>query len=452
MMNEDDTELLIYQPEETSHDLDYLQYHVKEFQIRKWVNIILCSLSYLFSYFHRNTTAVLADDMANAFHVKKTAIGIFASLFFWTYGLMQPIVGSLADAIEPGFIIAISNLITTIGSFIISSSTNLETACVGRFLLGIGCSAIFVCTTKVGANWFTDSGYRLFTGSLIGIGSIGAILSQAPLQAIGKILGWRNVMKLIGLISFVLGFLSALFVRGHPLDIGFVGEKPVFPKKNKKKASICTNLYIMVTNTNFWILEIFMFCCPGVFIDIASLWGIPYLVDVLGFSKETASKAAMSLSLSIVIGSPVIPAIAEKTNARKKTMVVFAIISTACCFAMIFIGHYLSFYEIVVIYFVIGWGLSASQGIALSLFKDYASPSMAATMTGGGNTGPAVGGALIQMLTSFIIQIWPGSDVYPLAAYKVGLWGTGFVVSLIGTASLCFAAEVNKKEDEFEQK
>ena len=424
-------------------DIDYAQNYKRMFEFRKWLNFTICAISYLFSYFHRNTTAVLVDDIANDFNVAKADLGIFASLFFWPHGLLQPIVGSLADSFEAGNIIAASNIVIFIGAMAIALTKSLMVACIGRVLLGIGCSSMFVCSTKVCTNWFSEKNHALCTGVLMAIGNIGGVLSQEPLHELGEFMGWRNVMKLAAIISFVSGLLSAMFVRSHPFKLGMVGENTFIYKKGspKQKAHVWENIWKMMKNENFWKLELFMLLCPSVYVNLSSLWGIPYLVDVLGFSEDLASRTAIFLSISVIIGSPILPAIAEHFHKRKLTMQFLVTLSTICCILMYFFGTRVGFVEVAICFSIIALGFGATQTIALSLFPDYAEPDMSATMTGGGNTGPFIGGALVQIITSKIIQKWPKNYKSNIDAYQNGLWGFNSLVAIVGTLSLIFVVD-----------
>jgi sugar phosphate permease len=82
------------------------------YQFRKWLSVSLSAFSYIFVYLHRCSTAVLAESMAKDFNVDKAKLGIFTSMYFWPYALMQPIVGSLGDIMEPGYLIGLADLVS----------------------------------------------------------------------------------------------------------------------------------------------------------------------------------------------------------------------------------------------------------------------------------------------------------------------------------------------------
>ncbi|KAH0787900.1 major facilitator superfamily transporter [Histomonas meleagridis] len=411
------------------------------YNFRKWLAVVIAAISYVFVYFHRFTTAVLADDMAKDLGVPKTSLGILSSMYFWPYGLMQPFIGSFSDILEPGMMIGLSNILSAGGSLLCGLSSNLGLACVGRFIVGFGCSGIFVPTTKIASNWFSAKAFRIFSGSLIAIGGCGSILSQAPLSMLGHAIGWRWCLNGVAIISVVVGTLSFIFVRGHPRKLGYYSPIPLQEKTPFKTTVIqlFRNLKEVVINIDFWILQIFMFLGPGVFTDASAMWGIPYLQDVHGISADAASFIAMTLSASIIVGSPTLPMLGEKFG-RKRVITIAAILSLVCTLVLTF-AKKLHVVLIIILFFFFGVGATASQGVILAIFKEYCDLSLSGTFVGCGNCGPFVGGAVYQMISSGIIGTYGSYKHYPFEAYQVGMWGLSAVSMVVGILALILSRE-----------
>ncbi|OHT13070.1 major facilitator superfamily transporter [Tritrichomonas foetus] len=413
------------------------------YSFRKWFAIFLSGFSYIFVYFHRFTTAVLADLMARDLNVPKTSLGIFTSMYFWPYGLMQPFVGSLADIFEPGYMIAIANIVSASGALLCAFSHSLAVGCVGRFLVGLGCSGIFVPTNKIAANWFTPQQFRFFSGALIGLGGIGSLLSQTPLSVVGHAIGWRLCLSGVAIVSFVIAILSFFFVKGHPRSLGYYSDVPLPPKVKASElfGQLVRNLKNMVKLGDFWMLALFMFFAPGIYMDVSAMWGVPYLEDVFKYDANKASLVQMALSISIIIGSPLLPVISEKVKSRKWTLFVVNIFSLAAALILALTKDILPTAAIIACYFFFGVGSSASQGAALAMFKEFADISLAATLVGGGNTGPFIGGALLQTITSEIMKTYGNHVHYPIESYAISLWGLSAVALLLADFCLLFLKE-----------
>lgn len=414
------------------------------YNFRKWSSIFFGAFSYIFVYFHRFSTAVLADEMAKDFHVPKDKIGILASMYFWPYGLIQPFIGSLADIIEPGYMIGAANMISAIGTLMCSFSPNLSVCCVGRLLVGLGCSAIFVPTNKIGANWFSAKEFRFFSGCMIGVGGVGSLLSQYPLSLLGHAIGWRTCLRGTAVLSFCLSIIAFLFVRGHPAKFGFKGHTALLPtpKFGDIFVQLFKNLGKIIKIGNFWLLALYMFFAPGVFMVVSSLWGVPYLENIHHLTNTEASFLQMSLSVSLIIGSPTIPIIAEFTHSRKWTLFGVCGMAGLCCTYLAVWGQNSPIWVIGVMYFLSCYGASANQGCALALFKEFSDDSLAATLVGGGNTPPFIGGAILQILSSAIIGTFDHTQTnYPNEAYALGLWGLAALCCFLAMFFVMFLRE-----------
>ena len=150
----------------------------------------------------------------------------------------------------------------------------------------------------------------------------------------------------------------------------------------------------------------------------------------------------MAISLSLIIGSPTMPIIAEAVKSRKWTLFTFCGISGAGCLYLSLAGSSTPIWLVAILYFVAGYGASACQGTALPLFKEFSEDRLAATLVGGGNTGPFIGGAILQMLSSAIIGTFDHTrEWYPTEAYEIGLWGLSAICCFIAMLCLIFIKE-----------
>ena len=415
---------------------DLVQASTLKFKFRKWLIIIIGCFCYLIGYFHRYTPAVLAKMMHTDFGVEENELGIFSSMFFWSYGVLQPFIGCLADVIEPGYTIGFCSLLASVGSAICGLAKTLFVCSIGRLIVGIGCSAIYVSLNKVAANWYTPKEFRIFAGASIGVGGLGSILSQAPLEALGSAIGWRMAFFIVAAVGAVFGILSLLFIRGHPSKIGYAYHTPIPPKLSFKQIfkQIFDNLIAVFKIQEFWLISLVMFFGPGCYMDISGMWGVPYLSGVMGYSNSEASKIQMFLSFSVIVGSPLIPLICEWVHRRKLPILIFAIISLIDSFAFLFIREKLPFFVVGILFFIFGFGSTSSQGVLMGYFKEMGTSAIEGTLLGCGNAFAFIGGAVTQNLSSAFIGCYPhySGEMMPKDAYIYGLWGL-LTVSMIMT-------------------
>jgi sugar phosphate permease len=405
----------------------------RSYTIRKWSIIIVGCLCYIVGYFHRFTPAVLANMIAPDFNVPVSDLGVFSSMYFWSYGILQPFVGSLADVIEPGYTIGFSTILAAIGSFICGISKTLFVCSIGRLIVGIGCSSIYVSLNKIAANWFSPKAFRIFVGASIGVGGCGSILSQSPLEMLGSVIGWRNCFFVVSAVGVVFGILSLIFVRSHPSMYGFEyhTSKPVSRPLGESIKQIFRNIARIMKIHEFWLLASTMVFGPAMYMDVSGMWGVPYLTDVLGYSNSTASKIQMSLSLAIIIGSPLVPIIGEVVGNRKLTIISFAVISLGTTFVFIFVRK-IGLFMIFILFFFFGFGAAATQGVLMGYLKELGDSSTEGTLLGCGNAFCFIAGAIFQNFTAAIINTYDHKigEKLPPESIILGLW-------VIAAISLC---------------
>lgn len=400
--------------------------------MRKFSIFFIASLSYLFVYFHRFSIAVLGDQIALDLTGDKNAdLSIFTSMYMWSYALMQPFIGTISDLIDPKFIIALSNFLSAAGTFIISLSNNLLCACVGRFLVGIGCSGIFVATNKIGANWLSSDQFRYLSGLLMGIGGAGSLLSQL-INFLPDKYTWKICFQVISIVSVVLGLLSLIIIRGRPRDYMYWKENDSTDNtyKNPTPTDICSffrNFRIILSIPDFWLISVFSFFLPGFFMCISSLWGYNYLISIK-FNDRDATFIVFALSISIFIGSPLLPIIAKLVNSRKLVLFMCSMTTFIPCLILM-LDFVRNKYLLFLLYFILGFGSNSSQGVALPMFKELVNTcSMEATILGTVNLSPFLGSAVIINICSLVYNTFDASDN---DSYKYSIWLIGLCCSLV---------------------
>ena len=144
-------------------------------------------LSYLWVYFHRVCPAVIALDMQAAFGVGGALLGTLGSAYFYPYGLMQLPVGLLVDSWGPRRTVSSFLLIAAIGSALMGLSENISWAIVGRILVGIGVSTLFVSNFKLLTEWFPPRQMAIMGGIFMAVGGIGVLIASTPLALLSTI-------------------------------------------------------------------------------------------------------------------------------------------------------------------------------------------------------------------------------------------------------------------------
>ena len=148
----------------------------------RWVVWGIMALSFLIVYFHRVSTTVVMDKLMVEFKVQDAAVlGSIAATYFYVYLAMQAPSGLLADFFGPRLTVTAGMLLAGLGSLLFGSAPTLLFLFLGRFLVGLGVSVIFISILKALTNWFNPEEFSTLTGMTILIGNLGAVIATTPL-------------------------------------------------------------------------------------------------------------------------------------------------------------------------------------------------------------------------------------------------------------------------------
>ena len=187
----------------------------------RWVIFAIMALTYVSAFFHRICPAVVALDIQAAFGVSGGLIGLMASAYFYSYALIQFPAGLLSDSLGPRKTVTLFLIIGAVGSFMFGAAPTVETAVVGRVLVGLGAGMAFTPTIKIFSRWFRVNEFTRMTGVLLLMGGVGALSAAAPLAWISGLVGWRASFQIIGCGTLLLAGLVWLLVRDQPEDKGW---------------------------------------------------------------------------------------------------------------------------------------------------------------------------------------------------------------------------------------
>ena len=413
----------------------------------RWIIFGVVSLAYLFVFFHRLSTAVMAQDLIDTFLIDASALGVLGSAYFYPYALMQFPAGMLADTYGSRRLIALSAVVSGIGAVLFSLSPAYPWAVASRFIIGLGLSCIYVPTLKLLAVWFKPNEYATAFGFLLALGNAGALLAATPLAVMLLFLGWRYSVLLIGVLTILIGFLVYYVVRDQPQEDSS-GDSDL-KKRAQEKVHPWQGMGIVLKEARFWPLTIRGIAFYGVLMSFQSLWAGPYLRQVAGADTMTAGNILMMISIGTILSSPISGLLSDKIlKTRKGITVLSMVLSTLCWLPLALFPERLTIHILYVVFFLFGFvgGLGAA---AMAQLKELFPSSLAGTVNGVFNGIVMLSGALYQVLFGFLLQTFSLTEIgyYPPEAYIAGFrW---LLLSLmVGTIAMLFSQEGSNKKFE----
>ncbi len=405
-----------------------------------WSLFALMCVAYMLTPFHRVSPAIMATDIMATLQLDAPAMGLLASIFFVTYGIMQIPGGLLTDGVGPKRLLPFMMAVSAIGACIFGMADSLAMAIVGRGFIGIGVSVIFLCAMKIIGQWFPVAIFARMSGIFLGMGGVGMFLAATPLALGCELWGWRMMFYGCSAGSFLLALILYLVVRDAPNDISTATQTE--EKKAQKIIDwklMAHNFSIITKHRDFWCACVWAFCQFNLHMSFAGLWGGTYLRDVHGLHLVEAGNVLNMAGLGVIAGGFLMGWLCDTVFASSRRTMIFASSVLTINFTLLALwGDVLPVWSMYVWFFVLSALGVPAMSVAFSAMRHIFGVSATGSACGLLNCLPSVGMLAFQPLTGFLLELYPKTTVgFPPEAYGTACW-LYVVAGIIGIgAALC---------------
>lgn len=412
----------------------------------RWFIFWILAAQYLVVYFHRVSPAVLAPELITAFQISGTNLGLLASAYFYPYGIMQVPVGVLSDSWGSRKTITVFGLLAAFGTLLFGISPWVGFAIVSRVLIGLGVSAIFIPTMRIFSVWFKPIEYTRISGAFMAIGGLGWFTATIPLAFLTEHCGWRISVILPGLATIILSVLTWFIVLDNPAQKGFSTITRDNPDTEEHQNNLLVNLSLVLREKYFWPIAIWFIFRGGALFGFFGLWAGPYLIDTYGFSKQTSGNILSMVAFAMILVSPVMGHLSDKTlMSRKKILVSTSLLNCICWLVIVLYQNNLTLIILYINFFLMGITISSVGTIAIVTTSELFPLRIAGTAMGMMNVFPFIGGVLFQPLLGYILdKAGKIHGAYTPSAYRLIIWIL-FITSVLALISIMFSKETFKK-------
>jgi sugar phosphate permease len=370
----------------------------------RWIIFCILSAGYILVFFHRLCPAVVAVDMMRDLHASGALVGLLGSAYFYPYALMQIPTGLLSDSWGPRRTISLFLVIACAGSILLGVAHSPSWAVIGRILVGLGVSTLFVCTLKVFSQWFRPREFASMTGIFMAMGGLGSLSAAGPLAYLSTWVGWRISFLFVGGFTLLIALLVWLFVRDTPGDSG-AAERKTHAEAPAPSLSLTKGIRMVLAEPAFWPIAVWFFFTCAIYFSFVGLWGGPYLMQVYGITKADAGKILSLSALGLIVGSPFVSFLSNKVfRGRKPVLVISSCIALCLTAALAFATAKLSLPVLSLICLGLGATTGAIVVIAFTATKEMFPLRIAGTATGLVNLFPFAGGAVFQPVLGFLLE------------------------------------------------
>ena len=414
----------------------------------RWLIFIVLSLAYLFVYFHRLSLSVVANDLIKDFKTTASVMGLLGSIYFYCYAFMQLPAGLLSDSLGPRKSVTLFLIIASVGSILFGFAPTIKIAFLGRVLVGLGVSMVFIPTMKILSRWFHPHEFAFMAGILNAVGGMGVLAATWLLAVMTLFFGWRISFELIGCCTFLIVILVWFVVRDRPEDKGWPSIEELVREKGKifepvKQIPLLQGVRRVISEKYFWPVAIWFFFDCGIFFGFGALWGGPYLRDVYGMTRAQAGTVLSMIAWGMIVGSPPLGFISDKLmKSRKKP---FILCNLVLVIELAFLSIYpdgLPWIALYIFFFVFSICASSVVIFGFTIIKELFPVEIAGTSTGMVNLFPFLGGAIFMPLLGRVLDAYPKSDTgaYSIEAYSI------LIFILLGAAVLSLICTFLTKE------
>lgn len=385
---------------------------------------------YLIAVFHRTSLGVAGLQASARFGISPSQLSVFVLLQLGVYAAMQIPTGVLVDRYGSRRLLIAAALTMGVAQTMFALAHSYPVALLARSLLGFGDALTFVSVLRFAAGQFAPRRYPLVIGITGTLGSLGNLVATLPLSALLHDAGWTPTFLAAGLLSLLSGAAVYLLLpkpptgpRGSrelgslPASIGRVGRR------------VRTAWALAGTRVGFWV----HFTAMSTSLMFSVLWGVPFLVQAQGLSRDAASTMLLASVLMAIVAGPLIGYLIGRHPSTRVPLAIGSCLATVLGWYAVlglFAGP-VPRWLLIVLVLLTGIGAPVS-GIGFALARDYNGPAIVGTATGVVNVAGFVAAISSCLVLGWTLELAGSLD---RSAYRLA-FAVAVTVQLLGLVQM----------------
>jgi predicted MFS family arabinose efflux permease len=181
--------------------------------------------------------------VASDFAVSIATAAGFASVFAFTFAIIQPALGAAADLFGKARLVIICLVLLGVANVLGALSSSFPMLFATRILAGIGAGGVFPIALGLASDLVGPEKRQVAIGRTLTGSMTGNLLGASVSGLVGDFLGWRGVLAVLGSLAVVASIAVALGFRGGALtrvpariDLSVLkhGYRTIFANPNAK--------------------------------------------------------------------------------------------------------------------------------------------------------------------------------------------------------------------------
>lgn len=379
----------------------------------------LASLFYVYDFIIRIIPGTIANELMVQYQIGAAGLGLLSSFFFLGYTLMQIPCGLLFDRFGPRLLLTITTAIAATSTFLFIATTSFAVASYARFFMGVGSAFAYIGALVLASRWLPKRYYAFIAGLIQLMGSIGAIIGEAPLAHLVDRFGAYSVITTLAIIGLLLALAFWFFVIDQP---------PNMTKDFKvKRINMWQALKSVTQNLQNWAAALYGFAIWAPMSVFASLWAVPFLSTLYNISTPHAASLASFLWVGIGLGGPIFGWLSNFIESRRIPLFIASIVGIVSSLIIIYVPN-ISQAVMIILLFLYGVAGSA-QAVTFGVIQDNNSPHTVGTAAGFNNMAIVMGGIFLQPVVGLLLKyhhheyedVMKGIQTYVIADFRFAL-------------------------------
>ncbi len=368
----------------------------EKISLRGCLAVLIGAMFCLYQFFLQTSPAFMFAPLMADLSLTLTQIGVLSSSLLYTYLLLQMPAGWLVDRCGVRFSFTSGVSVLVLGQLVFSHASSLETALLGRLLLGVGSSTAVVGSLCLMSAWFPKRWFAVGVGIIEMASMFGGTVSGIVTPQVVEFSGWRGAMELYSLVGLVLLFLVISLVRDNPLDKPAVKDQPTLEQGGQT-----SSFYSALGSRDIWLSALFGLSQFGLISAFGMMWGVHYLQCLYPDCHDYAAKGVALFFAGVAVGTVISGWLVSLWGSYRNCMVTGALTALLLLLVMLYLP--LSLLLMTVLLFVLGLTLGC-YGLAFVASKNSLSVSCLATVMAFINSSMLLSSQVLQPLVGRILD------------------------------------------------
>ncbi|MEZ5646195.1 MAG: MFS transporter [Burkholderiaceae bacterium] len=371
---------------------------------REAVRVFLAfAFAYFLSALVRAVTATLSPTLSAELDLGAGDLGLLAGGYFFGFALTQLPLGRWLDRFGPRHVVLAFLGVAVLGCALFAMASSFAGLLAARVLTGMGVSACLMAPLTGYRRWLSTPTQLRANAWMLMTGSLGMVAATLPVQWLLPLTGWRG---LFWVLAAGVG-LSMLLIR---LIVPRLDAMPqVIRADDEEPAGAPTGYRAIWRHPYFRQMAPLGFVNYGGMVAVQTLWAVPWMVSVAGYTTSDAAAGLFAINLSMLctfwLWGVINPALARRGLTPERLIRYGLPVSFVPLLLIVLLGEQA------------GWGMWAWFCVS-STFVSLSQPAVAMAMPSG-SAGRA--------LSAFNLIIFSGVFVVQ--------WGIGLAIDALSLLS-----------------